>query len=94
MINDKLGHSIAGTAAAVACTLLATVVALATESNFDLLWIFPPMGAGLAGAVKEFCDWQDNRLLGKVHEVSFLDFMATLAPGLLIGVLVGAVTVP
>lgn len=71
--QDKANHAIYG--AVIACVLLM----LGVSPTASLLCV------AVVGAGKEIADWAINRMAGlRVHGVEFLDFVATVAGGLLV----------
>lgn len=77
--RDKLLHFFAGFAVAVAC---AAIWGLLGHHGFvrtqDAIYV-AVLGASVAGAIKEVCDWMDNRVRPGSHGVEWFDFFATAA---------------
>ena len=89
--RDKLLHTAAGFAVAlIACELWVLLVAfralpIAALSSLPML---AATVALIAGLLKEFCDWQDNRAMAAegrepIHGVELWDVLATFIGGLL-----------
>lgn len=80
--RDKLLHFVAGFAVAV---VSASVWALLGHHGFvrtqDGVYA-AVLSAAVAGAIKEVCDWMDNRVRPGSHGVEWLDFFATVSGAL------------
>lgn len=89
--RDKLLHAGVGLLCSllgIACALLAEHLGLAPIQALPLAALLPAVAAG---ATKQYCDWQDNRLLADIgeqplHRVQFANFAASAAPGVLLAV--------
>lgn len=89
--RDKIMHAGVGLLCSLfgaACALLAHWFGLAPLAALPLAALLPGI---VAGATKEYCDWQDNRVLSNLgqpplHTVEAADFAATAAPGVLLAI--------
>lgn len=78
-MNDKLLHFAAGFAVALVTASLWALLGhhgfvRTQDAVFVAVW-----AAAVAGAIKEVCDWMENRVRPGSHGVEWLDFFATIA---------------
>jgi hypothetical protein len=86
--RDKIFHFAAGFAVALVSVSLWALLGhhgfvRTQDAVFVAVW-----AAAVAGAIKEVCDWMDNRIRPGSHGVEWLDFFATVAGSLPIAVAV------
>lgn len=86
--SDKIAHALAGLLAALAGIVLAALLPLLVGEPIRAITmaVGAVVAATSAGLVKEFADFQDNRVHPGMHGVELLDAVATAAPGWLLGV--------
>lgn len=80
--KDKLLHFAAGFAVALVSVSLWALLGhhgfvRTQDAVFVAVW-----SAAVAGAIKEVCDWMENRIRPDSHGVEWLDFFATVAGSL------------
>jgi hypothetical protein len=92
--RDKLLHFAAGFAVALVSVSLWALLGhhgfvRTQDAVFVAVW-----AAAVAGAIKEVCDWMDNRIRPGSHGVEWLDFAATAAGAVPIVFLVSVLSKP
>lgn len=93
-MNDKLLHFAAGFAVAIVSLVVWALLGhygfvRTQDAVFVVLW-----SAAMAGAIKEVCDWMDNRIRPGSHGVEWLDFVATTAGAVPVVFLVSVLSKP
>jgi hypothetical protein len=82
--QDKILHFAAGACAAALATVIYVMCVRGLGAPLGGVVYTPFIASLVAGITKEGADYMDNRAAGvPVHEVSYLDALATTLPGLL-----------
>jgi multidrug resistance efflux pump len=92
--RDKIFHFAAGFAVALVTVSLWALLGYygfvrTQDAVFVAVW-----AAAVAGAIKEVCDWMENRVRPGSHGVEWLDFAATAAGAVPIVFLVSVLSKP